>query len=170
MADRNIDIKNKDKYRGIKVKKWQMSQLFDDSANLIPYTILKLENPGDAKLFEGCESNVRVKLIGKSKGKGFAGVMKRWGFAGGPATHGQKDHHRQPGSIGAQGYGRVMPGKKMPGRLGADKVTLLTKYLGIDSENNYIKVKGAVPGSLNSDVMIYIPVSGNNAEGEKNEN
>lgn len=166
MADKNINIKDKNKYKGIKARKWQMSQLFDEESNLIPYTMLKIENSEDIKLFEACESNTKIKLIGKSKGRGFAGGMKRWGFSGGPATHGQKDHHRQVGSIGTQGQGRVVPGKKMPGHMGDSKVTLLTKYLGIDAETNVVKVKGSVPGSLNSNLTVYIPL---NSEGNDNE-
>jgi large subunit ribosomal protein L3 len=88
-----------------------------------------------------------VKVRGSSKGKGFAGVMKRWGFAGGPATHGQSDRARAPGSPGAEGPGRIFAGKKMPGRMGGKRVTVsgLT-VMQVDSKANLLIVKGAVPG------------------------
>lgn len=97
----------------------------------------------------------KISVTGFSKGKGFAGVMKRWSFAGGPATHGQSDRKRAPGSIGGTGVARVLPGKKMPGRMGTDKVTVsgLT-VMDIDSEANLLVVKGAVPGSRGSLLMI----------------
>lgn len=91
----------------------------------------------------------KVKVVGTSKGHGFAGVMKRWGFHGGPQTHGQSDRLRAPGSIG-QGTdpGRVHKGKKMPGHFGVDKVTVknLTVFK-IDKEKNHLYVTGAVPGA-----------------------
>jgi large subunit ribosomal protein L3 len=88
-----------------------------------------------------------VKITGVSKGKGFAGVMKRFGFSGGPATHGQTDRKRAPGSIGAEGVGRVLKGKKMPGRMGGERVTVsgLT-VMQVNPENDLLVVKGAVPG------------------------
>jgi large subunit ribosomal protein L3 len=91
----------------------------------------------------------RVKVAGTSKGRGFAGVIKRWGFHGGPQTHGQSDRLRAPGSIG-QGTdpGRVHKGKKMPGHFGIDKVTVknLTVFK-VDKEKNQLYLTGAVPGA-----------------------
>lgn len=104
--------------------------------------------PGDLLTVSDCLSpGDKVKVTGVSKGRGFAGVMKRWGFAGGPATHGQSDRARAPGSIGSQGVGRVFPGKKMPGRFGGERVTVrgLT-VVAVYPEKNQIAVKGAVPG------------------------
>lgn len=89
-----------------------------------------------------------VAVTGTSKGKGFAGVMKRWHFHGGPKTHGQSDRHRAPGSIG-QGTtpGRVFKGKHMAGRMGSDTVTVKNlKIVNIDSEKNELQVSGPVPG------------------------
>jgi large subunit ribosomal protein L3 len=89
-----------------------------------------------------------VAVTGKSKGKGFAGVVKRWGFAGGPKTHGQSDRLRAPGSIG-QGTdpGRVHKGKKMPGRMGFETVTVKNlQVVEIDPDKNQIKLSGPVPG------------------------
>ena len=88
-----------------------------------------------------------VDVTGKSIGKGFAGLQKRYNFGRGPMTHGSKNH-RAPGSIGAGTTpGRVYPGKKMAGHLGAKQVTIKQlKVLIVDAENNLIIVKGAVPG------------------------
>ncbi len=88
-----------------------------------------------------------VDVSGTSKGKGFQGVVKRWGFAGGPKSHGQKHTLRAPGSIGAQGPQRVFKGKKMAGRMGGDRVTVKNlEIVAIDKENNLLFIKGAVPG------------------------
>jgi|TARA_B100000767_G_scaffold204648_1_gene191489 large subunit ribosomal protein L3 len=88
-----------------------------------------------------------VNITGKSIGKGFAGLQKRYNFGRGPMTHGSKNH-RAPGSIGAGTTpGRVYPGKKMAGHLGAKQVTIKKlKVLIVDVENNLIIVKGAIPG------------------------
>ena len=88
-----------------------------------------------------------VDVSGTSKGKGFQGVVKRWGFAGGPKSHGQKHTLRAPGSIGAQGPQRVFKGKKMAGRMGGERVTVKNlEIVAIDKENNLLFIKGAVPG------------------------
>ncbi len=89
----------------------------------------------------------KVKISGLSKGKGFAGVVKRWHFKGRPATHGTKHELRTPGSVGASRPQRVVKGKKMPGRLGFARVTVKNlKVVKVDPENNILAVKGAVPG------------------------
>jgi large subunit ribosomal protein L3 len=90
----------------------------------------------------------KIKVIGISKGKGFAGVVKRHGFRGGPATHGQKHRLRAPGSIGATFPERVIKGMRMAGRMGHDQVTVEgLKIAKVDAENNIIAIKGAVPGN-----------------------
>ena len=98
----------------------------------------------------------KVQVSGKSKGRGFAGAIKRWGFHGGPKTHGQSDRWRAVGSIGAgTDPGRVYKGKKMPGRMGGDLLTVKgLEVLEIDTKNNILKVKGAVPGPRNSLLII----------------
>ncbi len=89
----------------------------------------------------------KVKVSGVSKGKGFQGAVKRWGFHGRNATHGVKHEHRTLGSVGATDPARVFPGKKMPGRMGGDRVTVKNlQIVKIDAENNLLAVKGAVPG------------------------
>jgi len=97
----------------------------------------------------------KVTVSGVSKGKGFAGVVKRWGFAGGPRTRGQSDRLRAPGSIGAgTDPGRVLKGKKMPGRKGQDKVTLKEREI-VGIEENLVLIAGPVPGSKGDMVAIY---------------
>jgi large subunit ribosomal protein L3 len=90
-----------------------------------------------------------VKVAGVSKGKGFQGAVKRWGFHGRKATHGVKHEHRTVGSIGASFPARIIKGKKMPGRMGADRVTVKNlKIMKVDKDNNLLVIKGAVPGKL----------------------
>jgi len=90
-----------------------------------------------------------VNVTGLSKGKGFAGVVKRHHFAGGPKTHGQTDRHRAPGSIGATTFpGRVLKGKRMAGHMGNRGVTARNlEVIQADPERNLLLVKGAVPGA-----------------------
>ena len=98
-----------------------------------------------------------IKVRGKSKGKGFQGVMKRHNFGGvGGTTHGQSDRLRAPGSIGASSYpSRVFKGQKMAGRTGNSNVTVLSlKVVKVDTKENILMVKGAVPGPANSIVEL----------------
>ena len=99
----------------------------------------------------------RVSLSGKSKGKGFAGVVKRHKFAGGPKTHGQTDMERASGSVGASSYpSRVFKGMRMAGRMGGEKRTLSNiSIIRVDVEKNLIAVKGPIPGAINSFVRIW---------------
>jgi large subunit ribosomal protein L3 len=101
----------------------------------------------------------RVDVIGTTKGRGTAGVMKRHGFAGLPASHGVKKHHRAPGSVGShasnRGSGRPKKGKRMAGRYGAERVTVRNlDVVKIDNDKNLVLVRGAVPGANGSLVMI----------------
>ncbi len=90
----------------------------------------------------------RVDVIGTSKGRGFAGVVKRHGFRGGPKTHGQSDRWRRPGSIGSGTTpGRVLKGLRMAGHMGAARVTVKNlEVLEVDPERNLLAIRGAVPG------------------------
>lgn len=88
-----------------------------------------------------------VAVTGVSKGKGFQGVVKRHGFHGGPRSHGQKHSEREPGSIGGGLRNRVPKGMRMAGRMGSDTITVKNlKVLAIDSANNTMLIKGALPG------------------------
>jgi large subunit ribosomal protein L3 len=190
---------------GLLAKKVGMTQVFDESGNLIPVTVLRIEpntvvarkdkekdgynavllgvdekkktrvtkpyagqfpeniTPkkrlkefrdfekeaavGDAlgvELFETCRY---VDVTGVSKGKGFQGVVKRWGFGGGRASHGSK-FHREPGSTGQSTYpGKTFKNVKLPGRMGREQVTVLSlKVVKVDKEKKILLVRGAVPG------------------------
>lgn len=105
-----------------------------------------------------------VCITGISKGKGFQGVVKRWGFKGGKDTHGS-NFHRAPGSIGQSSYpSKVFKGLKLPGHMGSRKITAINlKIVKIDADNNLLFVRGAVPGSNGNIVYIY----GANEHGKK---
>jgi len=98
----------------------------------------------DVSIFEEGD---KVKISAISKGKGFQGVVKRYNFGGGPRSHGQKHTERAPGSIGAKGPARVFKGRKMPGRMGTDRVSVLNlKVIKVDAEAQKLYIKGAIPG------------------------
>ena len=105
---------------------------------------------------EQFEEGQRIDIRGVSKGKGFAGTIKRWNFAGQDATHGNSISHRVPGSIGmCQTPGRVFKGKKMAGHMGNAQVTTQNlEIVRIDTDRNLLLVKGAVPGPAGGDVYI----------------
>lgn len=125
-----------------------MTQVFDEKGNVVPVTLIAL----DASRFK---ENDKVKISGLSKGKGFQGVVKRWGFAGRGQTHGVKHEHRTLGSVGTSFPERVIKGKKMPGRMGHHRVTVKNlKIVKVDTKNNLIAVKGAVPGSRGTPLEI----------------
>lgn len=103
----------------------------------------------------------KVKISGVSKGKGFQGVVKRHGFAGGPASHGHKDNLRMPGAIGAGGVQRVFKNVRMGGHMGAERVTISNlEVIGIKPEASEILVRGAIPGPRGGLLLI------SSAEGE----
>ncbi len=139
-----------------------------DSAGVSPMRVIR-----DVELEDGqsCEPGMEltvdefsdtslVDVIGKSKGRGFAGVIKRHGFAGGPATHGS-GFHRTAGSVGAgTSPGRVLKGRKMPGRMGNEKITARNlEVVKVDAGRNLLLVKGSVPGSRGGYVMVRKVVS-----------
>jgi len=134
-------------------------------AGVDPLRVLKefrnFESGADAKLGAEVKADVfkvgdLVQVTGVSKGKGFAGGMKRHGFHGGSKTHGQSDRLRAPGSIGQSSYpSRVLKGMKMAGRMGNENVsTKNLQVVMVDAENNILLVKGAVPGSIKGIVFI----------------
>ena len=98
----------------------------------------------------------KIDVTGTSKGKGFAGAIKRWNFSSQRMTHGNSLSHRAPGSIGQnQSPGKVFKGKKMAGQLGNKQVTTQSlEVVRVDVENNLILVKGAVPGATGNDVIV----------------
>ena len=118
--------------------------------------------PGQTVTVDAFEDVKFVDVIGTSKGKGFAGVMKRYGFKGLPASHGTERKHRSPGSIAAyatnRGFsGKLKRGKRMPGQMGAARCTTRNhKLVGIDKDNNLLLIKGPVPGANNGYVIVRI--------------
>ena len=104
----------------------------------------------------------RVDVVGVSKGKGFAGAMKRWNFAGKEASHGTERKHRSPGSVNAGTTpGRVFKGKKLPGHLGHERVTVLNlEVVEADPERHLLLIKGAVPGPNGGLLLVRNAVKG----------
>ena len=126
--------------------------------------------PGSELTVEKFAEGQVVDVTGTSKGKGFQGVIKRYNFRMQDATHGNSLSHRAPGSIGqCQTPGRVWKGKKMAGHMGSERVTTQgLEVVRIDTENNLILVKGAVPGATGSDVIISPTIkSGNKSQSSK---
>ena len=111
---------------------------------------------GDVVAVDVFEAGDHVDVVGKSKGRGFAGVMKRHGFGGGPITHGQSDRARAPGSVGATSTpGRVFKGMRMAGRMGNQRVTSQNlEVVRVDAEHNLLAVKGSVPGPKGGLVIV----------------
>lgn len=109
---------------------------------------------GDQIKVDIFKSGDYVDVTGTSIGKGFAGGIKRWGFKRGPMAHGSK-YHRGPGSLQSRDASRVFPGRKMPGHLGNEKVTIKRlRVVSVDPEKNLLLVHGAVPGTRGSLLMI----------------
>ncbi|MFH1370007.1 MAG: 50S ribosomal protein L3 [Planctomycetota bacterium] len=117
-------------------------------------------NPGDSVTVSVFAETKRVDVIGTSKGKGFAGPMKRYHFGGFPASHGTERKHRAPGSQAGYGTDRghggdIKRGKKMGGHLGAERVTVKTHQLvSIDTDNHLLVIKGSVPGPAGGYVIV----------------
>jgi large subunit ribosomal protein L3 len=111
--------------------------------------------PGDRILAEEFKPNQKVDVIGVSKGRGFAGFVKRHHFRGGDASHGSM-FHRAPGSIGASSFpSRVFPGMRAAGHMGTDRVTVRNlEIVQVDTDENVIMIKGAVPGPNGSYVLV----------------
>lgn len=112
--------------------------------------------PGDEIKVDIFKPGDKVHVTGISKGRGFAGVVKRHNFGGGPTTHGQSDRLRAPGSLGQSSFpSRVFKGLRMAGRMGGQKTTLRNlRIMKVDAENNILVVRGAVPGANNELVLI----------------
>lgn len=146
---------------GIEPKKWKTRKGIErvKYAKEKEFTVDSLEDVevGSQITSESIPAESMVTVVGISKGKGFAGVIKRHNFSRGPETHGSH-HHREPGSIGMCDMpGKVLKGKKMPGRMGSDQVTLRNrKVVFSNAEENLIAVKGPVPGPNGSIVVLNI--------------
>jgi len=128
-----------------------MTQLYDEDT-AIGATPIIVEEKASFEIFKAGDF---VKVTGVTKGKGFQGVVKRHGFHGGPKSHGQKDRLRAPGSIGSTAMQRVVPGKKMAGRMGGNKRSIKNiKVVAIDVEKQIIFLRGAVPGNAQTRVFV----------------
>lgn len=142
-----------------------------EKANVPPMrTLVEFDYEGEANVGDRIQVDIfqpgdAIDVVGRSKGKGFQGVVKRHGFAGGRASHGSM-FHRAPGSIGASAYpSRVMKGMRMGGRMGGDQVTVKNlRVTKIDAENNLIYIRGAIPGGRNS--LVVLRLSKNGRQGE----
>lgn len=159
-----VQIKNSDKdgYNAIKIgypklqsakSKKKASKDFEELEELRTEDIAN-QKVGDKVAIDQFSEGEKISVIGKSSGKGFAGVIKRHHFARGPKTHGS-DHHRATGSIGSMFPQRVVKGKRMPGRMGGAQVTVKNlQIIKVDPENNFLILKGAVPGKRGSIVFV----------------
>ena len=149
-----IKTKEKDNYESAQIgfKKIEKEKKIKKTMKGKEFKYLKEFKNGDCKVGDKIDVSVfevgeSVKISGISKGKGFAGVVKRWGFHGRPATHGTKHEERTGGSTGSSYPQRVQKGKKMAGRMGSERTTVKNlKVVKVDSENNILAVEGAVPG------------------------
>ncbi len=139
-------------FKKLKEKKVKKPQKQKPFRYLREFTFPNFEKTWEGKVGDKIDVSIfregdEVKVSGISKGKGFQGAVKRWGFSGRNATHGVKHEHRTLGSVGSSFPERVLKGKKMPGRMGAERVTVRNlKIVKIDKENNLLAIKGAVPG------------------------
>lgn len=127
-------------------------------AKLVEFRTDEVDNfkVGDTLTVDRFLKGELIDITSRSKGRGFTGVVKKFNFRGGPKTHGQSDRLRTPGSVGASSYpSRVIKGKKMPGHYGDRNVTIKNlEVIKVDNENNLLLVKGSVPGSRNSYVLV----------------
>ncbi len=163
-----IRTKEKDNYSAVQIgfgvkkekniKKPQRGHL-KSLKNLRWLREFRIENPemkvGDEIMVSIFAPGDKINVIAISKGKGFQGVVKRHGFHGGPKSHGQKDRHRAPGSIGSSFPEHVFKGMRMAGRMGGERVTVKNlEVVEVDNENNLIALKGAVPGRRGTLVVL----------------
>lgn len=120
---------------------------------------LRVEDPETYQVGQEIKTDIfavgeKVDVVGTTKGRGFAGGIKRHGFHRGPMAHGSK-YHRRPGSLGAKGPARVFKGRKLPGHLGVERVTVQNlEVIKVDPERNLLAVKGAVPGPKGGLVLV----------------
>jgi len=147
-----IKTKEKDKYGAVQVGFVKKTRKIKKAEKGKEFKHLREFEDGEHKMGDKIDVSIfqegdKVKISGLSKGKGFAGVVKRWGFHGRPATRGTKHEERTGGSTGSSMPSRVVKGKKMAGRMGFERVSVKNlKIVKIEKEDNLIAVRGAVPG------------------------
>ena len=131
-------------------KKVRMTQIWHDDA-VVPVTVVAVAKDGGVPFKVGD----LVKVSGHSKGRGFQGGVKRHGFHGGPKTHGQKNRFRAPGSIGSTAPQRVLPGRRMAGHMGTNRVTVKNiEVVQIADDQKLVFLKGGVPGMRGSKIEL----------------
>ncbi len=136
-----LRTKEKDGYEAVQLNLGKVKKEFKNHPS---FNELKVGDKIDLSIFKVGDV---VRISGTAKGRGFQGVVKRHGFAGGPKTRGQKNRWRAPGSIGSTAPQRVTPGRKMAGHMGSDRITVKNlKIAAILPEKNTLMIKGAVPG------------------------
>lgn len=170
-----IKTKEKDGYKGIQLGFGQAKRLNKPKRGHLPEGVpdvqylreIRVDDVSTYELAQKIDAGIfsvgdLVDVTGTSKGKGFAGTMKRHRFAGGPATHGQSDRARAPGSIGSTSTpGRVVKGMRMAGHMGNQRCTVQNlRVVLVDPERNLLAVKGGVPGSKGGLVTIKSAVKG----------
>jgi len=147
-----IKTKEKDKYGAVQVGFVKKTRKIKKAEKGKEFKYLREFEGGEHKMGDKIDVSIfqegdKIKISGLSKGKGFAGVVKRWGFHGRPATRGTKHEERTGGSTGSSMPSRVVKGKKMAGRMGFERVSVKNlKIVKIEKEDNLIAVRGAVPG------------------------
>ena len=146
---------------GAKKKIKKPENAYVTKVGVAPKFIREVKAEGEIKIGDKINVSIfsqqdAVKVTGITKGRGFAGGIKRWGFHGGPKTHGQSDRHRAPGSIGQTTTpGRVFRGKKMAGHYGNQKMTVTgLEVIEVDPTKNLLIIKGSVPGAKNGYVVV----------------
>lgn len=147
-----VKTEKKDGYQVVQIGFGTRKKKIKKPMQTKPFRWLREFKNGECKVGEIIDVSVfqegdRVKVAGISKGKGFQGAVRRWGFSGRGASHGVKHEARTLGSVGTSFPERVIKGRKMPGRMGADRVTVRNlKIVKVDKENNVLAIKGAIPG------------------------
>lgn len=137
------------KILGVKLK---MSQIWKNN-EVVPVSVIKV---AQKESLEGLKEGDLVRVTGTTKGKGFQGVVKRHGFSGGSKTHGMKDRLRAPGSLGATAPQRVHPGRRMAGRMGGDKKTILNlEVADTNKDEGILMLRGSVPGNNKGKLIIW---------------
>ena len=143
---KKVAILNKERSTNIKtIREFRVDELKADNTL----------NIGDIVRVDTFDVGDKVKLVSTSKGKGFQGVVKRYGFKGAKTTHGTKDQVRMPGSVGATGPARIFKGMRMGGRMGGDRVSIANlEVIKVDLKKSLLYIKGGVAGARNALVMI----------------
>lgn len=154
-----VRTKERDGYRAVQITSGRTKKEFRTDRNA------KLELPefktGEVIPLSSFSEGDTVAASGISKGRGFQGVVKRHGFGGGPKTHGQKNRFRAPGSIGSTAPQRVVPGRRMAGHMGTERMTIKNlKVAGVDVEKNILMLRGAVPGATGGWIEVVLTKRG----------